>query len=551
MFFRIKPSGPRSYVQIVESFREEGRVRQRVICTLGRTDELSGSGELAALLESGSRLVDGYLAFSAHSRGEAPAVSCIRIGAPLIFERLWAEIGCREVISSLAGSRKHEFSLERAVFLSVLHRLVCSGSDRAAERWRQDYAIEGTADLDLHHLYRAMAWLGEELDDQVGVAEWAKRCTKDRIEEALFARRRDLFTDLELVFFDTTSIYFEGEGGTLGAHGYSKDHRPDLKQMIVGAVIDSSGHPLCCELWPGNVTDVKTLLPVIRRLKDRFGIGRVCFVADRGLISQDNVQALEDAGIDYILGARMRRDAEVSERVLRHPGRFQIVRKGGWIDEERAPLEVKEVVLEGRRYVICRNDEQAAKDAADREAILKSLKAQLKRGAKQLVGNTGYRRFLKASKDGFTIDLKAIEREARYDGKWVLRTNTQLPTAEVALKYKQLWTVEDLFRTTKTILDTRPIFHRTDAAIRGHVFCSFLALVLRKALRDKLDAAGESFEWQPMLADLDALQYVDIVHHGNRYRLRTATRGAAGAVFKAVGVALPPTLQPQETAQAA
>jgi len=161
-------------------------------------------------------------------------------GPPLVFERLWRDTACGVVLQELLANRDFAFPVERAVFLTVLHRLMVSGSDRACEQWRADYRIDGTEDLRLHHLYWAMTWLGEELP----VAEQtnhtlAPRCIKDRIEEELFARRRDLFTDLSVVFMDTTSLYFEGEGGaTLGERGHSKDYRPHLNQMIVGVIID-------------------------------------------------------------------------------------------------------------------------------------------------------------------------------------------------------------------------------------------------------------------------------------------------------------------------
>ena len=210
------------------------------------------------------------------------------------------------MIKQLLERRRFEFDVERAVFLTVLHRLVNPGSDRAADKWKNDYQIDGCELLQLHHLYRAMAWLGEELhkDQQVGKTPFAPRCTKDRIEEQLFAHRRDLFTDLQLVFFDTTSIYFEGNGGQdIGERGFSKDHRPDLYQMVVGTVIDGQGRPICCELWPGNTTDVTTLIPIVDRLRSRFGVGRVCIVADRGMISQETIAALEqdERGWQYIL----------------------------------------------------------------------------------------------------------------------------------------------------------------------------------------------------------------------------------------------------------
>jgi hypothetical protein len=184
-----------------------------------------------------------------------------RIGLALVFARLWEETGCRAVIADLAAKRGHKFALERAVFLTVLHRLLVSGSDRAADRWREDYAIAGGDGLDLHHLYRAMAWLGEELPEpeQDGRTPFAPRCLKDVVEERLFAHRRELLTRLDLVFMDTTSLYFEGAGGqTLGQHGYSKDHRPDLRQMILAVLIDGDGRPVCSETWPGNTADVTT-----------------------------------------------------------------------------------------------------------------------------------------------------------------------------------------------------------------------------------------------------------------------------------------------------
>ena len=152
----------------------------------------------------------------------------------------------------------------------MLHRLFCGGSDRAADRWREDYRIDGVDGIELHHLYRAMAWLGEELaeDQQDGATPFAPRCVKDVLEEELFACRRDLLTTLDIVFMDTTSLYFEGAGGqTLGRRGFSKDHRPDLNQMILAVLLDGDGRPVCTEMWPGNTADVNSLIPAIDRLQ--------------------------------------------------------------------------------------------------------------------------------------------------------------------------------------------------------------------------------------------------------------------------------------------
>ena len=516
------------------------------MATLGRLDQLQGSGQLDSLLRSGARFADAVLLLSAHKNGELPVVNTQRIGPALIFERLWRETGCQAVIQGLLKDRAFEFPVERAVFMTVLHRLMVSGSDRAAKKWQQGYAIDGIEGLQLHHAYRAMGWLGEVLPEsqQGGATPFSPRCTKDQIEEGIFAQRRDLFTSLDLVFFDTTSIYFEGEGGeTLGQYGNSKDHRPDRKQLVVGAIVDQEGRPVCCELWPGNTTDVKTLVPIADRLKKRFAIGEICLVADRGMISQATIAELEAQGWQYILGARMRRQKELSEQVLSRAGRYQVVHAKGPSKKDPSPLKVKQVWVEDRRYIVCHNEDQAKKDAADRAAIVQALEAKLKQGDKSLVGNKGYRKYIQAQGERFHIDEDKIKAEARYDGKWVLRTNTTLDTAEVALKYKQLWMVEDIFRSAKSLLETRPIFHKKDETIRGHVFCSFLALVLRKALQDRLDEMGESLEWADVIRDLDALEEVEVIQQNKRFLLRNEIQGTCGKVFQSVGVKLPQTVR--------
>lgn len=547
MFFRTKKSGPRTYLQLVENHWEEGRPRQSVLATLGRLEELQERGAVDSLLQSGARFAQKLLILSAHREGRLTTIRTLRLGAVLAFERLWQETGCQAVLQELLAGRRFEFAVERAVFLTVLHRLLAPGSDRAAERWKDDYHLDGIGALDLHHLYRAMAWLGEELpaDEQRGSTRLVPLCTKDRIEEGLYQRRRDLFTRLEVVFFDTTSIYFEGEGGDeLGQYGHSKDNRPDLKQMVVGAVLDGDGRPICCEMWPGNTTDVKTLIPIVDGLYRRFGIVKVCIVADRGMISKETIDDLDQQDWPYILGARMRRCKEVREQVLRDRGRFRVVHPKSRDPKEPSPLKVKEVMVEGRRYVVCVNEDEVTKDRADREAILAGLREQLQRGDKSLVGNKGYRRFLKVREPGhFTIDEAKIAEEARYDGTWVLRTSTDLPTAEVALQFKRLWQVEHWFRACKSLLETRPIYHQRDETIRGHVFCSFLALLLRHELQTRLTARGRSFEWANVLQDLERLQYVEVEQDSKRYRLRTELRGTCGRVLQALGVAVPPTVQ--------
>jgi hypothetical protein len=544
MFARDKRIGPYTYVYLVENVRENGRTKQRIIANLGRREVVVARGDLDRLARSVARLAQRSMVLSLVEGEAPPNAVCRRIGPALLFERLWQEVGCRAVLEELAGQRQFAFTAERGVFLTVLHRLFVSGSDRAAEKWRADYRIDGTEGLQLHHLYRIMAWLGEPLVDQRAASELAPRCRKDLVEEELFARRRDLFAELSVVFMDTTSLSFEGQGGAeLGRRGHSKDYRPDLHQMIVGLVMDQDGRPLCSELWPGNTADVTTLLPVVDRLRARFGVGRICIVADRGMISAQTIAALEQRKLEYILGVRERSTAEVRSTVIDDQTPFVplvVPRASGVLTE----LEAKQVKIGDRRYIVCRNLAEARRDAEQRATILDGLRAKLAQGGKALVGNSGFRRYLKTvSAEHFAIDETRVAEDARFDGLYVLRTNTKITPLQAMLRYRDLLRVEQLLRQAKAILATRPIYHSSDMAIRGHVFCSFLALLLAKELEDRLHRHGVAAEWGDILRDLDRLQEIELEQDGKRFLLRTPTTGVAGKLFQAVGVALPPNVQ--------
>jgi transposase len=575
MFVRLKRVRSYRYLQLVESVRVADKPRQRVLATLGRVEELQAAGSIDTLLRSLSKFSSQALALIA---GESqPDTHALIVGPVLIFERLWQRLKLDQILQGLLRERHFGFAVERAVFLSVLHRVCCGGSDRHSHQWKGDYEIAGVNQLSLHHSYRAMAWLGQAKPQKEPAAAAKKKKPtgavaaeskaarrpapsyrwqglKDKIEKSLWVERQDLFSQLSVVFFDTTSLYFEGAGGqSLGQRGHSKDSRPDLAQMVVGVVLDGQGEPLCCELWPGNAADVKGLMPVLENLRDRFGIGRVCVVADRGFISKKTLEQLEHqpGPWDYILGVRMRANKEAREQVVGPLGNlaetaarkgFTVVQGERQAAKDPSPLEVKEVSVGERRYVVCYNPEQARKDAADRARIVEALRATLKQGDKALVGNKGFRKYLRRADQHFEVDEAKITAEARYDGLWVLRTNLALPAPQVALRYKELWMVERLFRDAKTLLKTRPIFHKRDETIRGHVFCTFLALVLLKELDRCLRTAGLDLEHNEVMRDLKVLQRLRIEEEGKVFWLRTQVQGNCAKVFSAVGVALPPLL---------
>jgi hypothetical protein len=536
MFVRVKKIGAYEYLYLVENAREGGRHVQRVVKALGRRDEVEASGMLDALVASAARHSRRSIVLSRFYRGELAELRRVSIGPDLVFGRLWRETGCAEVIRALLVGRRFGFDVERAIYLTVLHRLMVSGSDRHASRWHQGFRIPGAEELTLDHAYRAMIWLGEEIADG--------RTTTDVIEEDLYRHRQELFGEVSIAFFDTTSLYFEGAGGqTLGQFGHSKDYRPHLKQVVLGMVLDGDDRPFASFLWPGNTADVTRLMPVVQRLRERFGIAQICIVADRGMISAATIAALEKAGLAYILGVRERSTKEVRNEVIEDDGvavPLVIPRQKG-----ETQLAITETTLKGRRYVLCRNEEEARKDADRRAAILAGLDRKLAHGDKALVSNKGFRRFVKTIGSGnFSIDYDKVEADAKFDGLFVLRTNTKLSALQVVLRYRNLLAVEDTFKTTKALLTTRPIFHKTDAAIRGHIFCSFLAVLLRKELFDRLAARRHGdLEWQHIVDDLDELSEVAVEQDGRRALLRTAPGATIDPLCRALGITLPPVFQ--------
>lgn len=513
MFVRTKTTQGRTYLQVAESYWEDGRPRQRIIATLGRLDKLTESGQLDGIATSIARFSDKVKVTSEYQEGKLEAGRVTKIGPDLIMGRLWNELGVDSAISGLLEDRKFEFSVERAVYLATLSRLFFPGSDRATERRSRDWRASGAEEIGLHHLYRAMSWLGEE---------------REAIEDNLFARNRDLFTQLSVVFFDTTSLYFEGAGGDLGARGYSKDRRPDENQMVLGMVLDGDGRPISAPAWPGNTTDAKTILPVAESLKKRFGVERVTLVADRGMVGKKNMEEIKKLGFTYILGVKMRLEKKTAAEVPARAGRYK---------EVTPNLKVKEVVHAGRRYIVCLNPVEADRDRASREAMVADLERKIASCPSSLVGNSGYRRFLKKGSRP-EIDRAKVREEERYDGRWVLVTNTDLPADDVALRYKDLWRVERTFRGAKSTLSTRPIYHQSGSCILGHVFVSFLALLLMYELKRR--CAGE-FEWDQIVRDLEALYEVEVDQDGRLWYLRSPLQGIAGKVFKAAGVAVPPS----------
>lgn len=530
MFVRIKRSVHNGvvyeYLQVVQSFRDHGKPRQRVIATLGRRELVVASEALDGLLRSLAKFSERLRVVEAVRTQGIVAHSSKSWGPALVFGRLWESQGLPELIGRLAWGRQFGFAPERVSFALALQRLCSPGSDLQGSYWVKGVEAEGFQNIALQHFYRTTLFLAQ---------------VREELEGELFHRDRDLFTQqLDLVFFDTTSVFvYRSEETLWRKRGYSRDRRADLPQLVLAVAVDQNGWPVSWEIFPGNTADLKALEAMVAKMRERFQIRRVVVVADRAMLSERGICSLSDhqeAPYEYILGCRMRQQKVVNEQVLSRAGRYCQV----------APdLKVKEVRVRGQRYIVCLNEQEARKDALARQAVLEHLQEKLQtKGPKSLVGNKGFARFLKITRGSVRIDQQAVNEDARYDGKFVLRTNTELSAQEVAQSYKSLWRVERIFREQKSTLKVRPLFHHRDDSCLGHIVASFLALRLEVDLQRRLDERKINVSWPTLMRDLSGVQAVRVQLDGQNYLLRTQLLGVAHQAFVAAGVRPPPPVTP-------
>jgi hypothetical protein len=582
MFLRINKSRGHDYLVLAKSVRIDGKPRQEYVATLGRLDDLRESGQIDKLSNSFAKFSKGIAVVSENSESDIENVTTEIIGPAYVIRNIFNSLRLQEIINNLSLDTRYTFNIFEIIFINTMQRLMSPGSDRSIIEFIKDNYFDYKEDFKLQYSYRVMDWLGKPLDEAMeqepdttgtiwpssGSAESARpggvgsplgeeampkrgepkvakstRTVTDVIEERLFKMRHDVLTQARPYFFDTTSFYFEGMGGQeLGRRGHSKDHRGDLKQVVMGAVLDDQGYPICTELWPGNTADVTTMVPIAQRLKDRFGIENMCLVADRGMISKNTIKALTEIHWSYILGVKMRNCVD-SPLIFKDDSPYIEITKERIKSSDPAPLKVKTVSINNTTYIVCLNTEEARKDSHDRENIVESLKKALSKGDKSLIRNEGYRKFLISTKNKFEINQSKIEEDAKFDGIFILTTNLDLPAEQIAIKYKQLLNVESLFRNFKSIVDTRPIYHKKDNNIRGHIWISFLALLVKQILTTKVNKIispdEPPLEWENIKRSLNRLMYITIDTKPTPFKILSNLTDEASKVFKSLGITRP------------
>lgn len=516
--FFNKDGSKRVYLQIVRNVWENNKSHQKVVCTLGRLKDLK-EGRIDSLLKGLARFSEKLQVLEVST--ELLAKEDKEYGAPLVFRKLFEELDLSEILQSYLSSHNHLFNVKGAIFAMVLNRILAPSSKLRVYEWLEEVYDPCLQDLELQHLYRALDFLDLH---------------KEGIEESLFEKVKNLFNlTLDVVFYDTTSIYFEGEGPEpLAKKGFSRDNHPEDNQVVIGILMTGEGIPIACEIFPGNMHDSKTLKRALSSLSHRFRIRRIILVADRGMVSEENLSLIEKEGYEYIVGVKMRRLKRVKDKVLSTRGRYQRLEDN---------LKVKEVKLEDGRYIICSNPLEAEKDKKDREEIINNLKQKIRTGSLARVLTGDAKRFCKIQTKEILINTEKIQSEARYDGKYVLQTSTDLSREEVARAYKSLWMIEHAFRDLKDIFKIRPIFHWTPSRVRGHIFVCFLAFLLTVSLQRKLSEMKITESVWKVIRDLRKVKAIKLLIKDKAYLVRTELQGFAHRAFRVAGAPIPPRVQ--------
>jgi len=479
-----------TYVQLAHNVRDPktGYGRANVLYTFGRADSLDLRA-IRRLVGSLCRFLSPEDAAEAEARLESPALHFVRsipLGGAYLLRKLWERLGLEKMLTQTLRGREFVSPVEWAIFSMVANRALAPDSKRGVEEWvREDVALGNPEPISLQHLYRAMDFLLEH---------------EEAIQKEVFFATADLFNlEVDLLFFDTTSVYMECEEEEgIRRYGHSKDKRPDLPQVVIGLAVTKEGLPVRCWVLPGNTQDMTT----VERIKtDLLGwkLGRCIWVLDRGMSSDENRVILQRAGGHYILGEKLRDNREAHNLALSFKGRYQKVRDN---------LEVKEIVVgdgvRRHRFVLGYNPEQAEKDKATRDKTLERIEQTIqvlgdqrgkahKKAVCALMSHRAMGRYIRQTKTGrLKINQAKVKEEETLDGKYLLSTSDDtLSSEDVALGYKQLMEVERAFRTLKTTLELRPIFHRKDERIQAHVFlCSLALLLVRIAERE----TGETWD---------------------------------------------------------
>jgi transposase len=533
------------YLKVVESVRKGTGIRQKTLVNLGNV-----AGWPDGKLNEALKLLADFVGLDISELADVQFSDCRQLGQALVLSHIWEQLHLDRIIEQALAGRRVEIDVAAYARTMVLNRLIAPCSKKAVWEWvGRDVLLPGIQEssLALHGYYRSLEYLSS---------------AKVAIEKDLHSQVKDLFNqDLSLVLYDLTSTYFEGKGCNKAKHGYSRDHRPDLVQIEIGLLVDAEGIPIGHQVFDGNVKDLATVLPTLKRLTEDFKISRCIFVSDDGMASEENLNALTNAGYEYITSLSLGNSIVGSELIASMPAKAQFKR----LADNLAILTLRK---DGNlRYIATYNHDRARASRRHRrkrlQACIESLqhlqqppKLRSRRRTPEQVCQVADR-FLrrKASRDFFVLgsdaagklewrlNLNALRREWRKDGFLILKTNAPaLSDVEVAQAYRTLWRVENAFRHIKDVVDLRPIRHWKDPRVLGHVFVCVLAYTIERLMDKRLEAANLNMTAISALTEMDSLTVATLDVGDQTVRRRSRITPKQAQILAAVGVGQVPEL---------
>lgn len=533
MFLREIKLKDKTYLAIIETYREKGKVKQRCIGSLGCLDKINPA-QLQNMAQSlikyckkeERRLFD----ISTTQEETRKKWGCVRV-----YKKLWDRFELDDIFLKITQDRKIEFDYFSAIFLMVLDRLVEPKSKLKSYHTQDKYY--GIKENELHHLYRALDILAEY---------------KEEMEKNLFFKNVNLFNlEVDVVLYDVTTLYFESVGeDELRRFGFSKEMKVNEVQIVLGLLIDLEGRPIGFDIFHGNTFEGHTLEKALEKIKKRFGIRKVIFVADRIMLSKDNLEIIKGTNDEYIIGCKIKsKSKKIKEEILAEEGYERVRIKE---DGEEEIFKYKEIKLNGERLICTWSSKGAEKDRKDRERLISLAEEMLESGESKIFSKRGARKYIKnTSKLEPTLDLEKIKEEAKWDGYYGLQTNCQeeeVSWEKVWEFYKSLWKIEDCFRIFKSHLETRPIFHWTPKRIKGHMVLCFIAFLLERTLEleiKKNNIIGTS----PIKIreSLDELEFSEVTIEGKRFFIRSKVEGLAYEILRMLKIKIPSQITTPES----
>jgi transposase len=547
MYIKVTKAGKYEYVNIVRSFRENGKVKHEVLFNLGRRDEIENN---PAFQRMAKRLAELSGLSDIRKDMDECSQAIIRNWGYIVYKRIWKDLDMDNCLEHIRRkSSKAEFSLAKTSFLMVLQHLLEPRSKLGTFEHQERYAK--LTKLELQHLYRSLDILSEN---------------KDSIEEYIFGQNYNLLNmTIDVVFYDVTTFAFESvEQDELRDFGYSKDNKYNEVQVVMGMLIDCDGCPIGYELYKGSTFDGKTMAGALENLKRRFGIRHVVIVADRGLNSKVNLKLIHDAGYGYIVASRIKNMSwKVQQQVLDSAGysdiagpcrqdgkreqlRYKILDYVNKIEDERGEEhELRE------HLIVTYSEKRAQKDRADRERLIEKakklvedpgkIKASIKRGG---------RKYLKKESEEVSehwmIDEDKIRQDERFDGYYGIQTSElEMKPNDILAAYHTLWKIEESFRIMKSTLEVRPIFHWTEKRIKGHFVICFLAFLLERKLEQQLHKSGiEDASPERIREALNRMEFAEVDLKGQSFYIKTKGTELSNKILNAMHIQPPKNFFP-------